>query len=51
MKYYYDKKRLIFTPEKTINFTDINKKYKFYTNTTGFKLIKQLLNNINKMLN
>lgn len=49
MKYFFNK-RLIYTPDKTIYYTDIRKQFDFYTNKTGFKLLKTLLNNITKML-
>ena len=49
MKYYFNK-RLIYTNDHTIYYTDIRKQFKFYTNDSGFQLLKMLLKNIYKML-
>lgn len=49
-KFFNDRLLYDSKEEKAYYYTDIRKQFKFNTNKTGFKLLKNLLNNINKML-
>ena len=50
MKSYFNNRLIYYTDTNIVYYTDFYKKYKFFTNLNGFKLLLQIYKYIKKML-